>query len=51
MLRLILLEAIGSFSGGFVISFAFTKKPGVARLAGAVSGVGNRGVIQGPKSM
>jgi len=46
-----LLAAIGFFSGCFIISFAFAKESGPARLAGTVSGISNMGVIQGPMYM
>lgn len=46
-----LLMAIGLFSGCFIISFAFAKESGPARLAGTVSGISNMGVIQGPMYM
>jgi len=46
-----LLVAIGFFSGCFIISFAFAKESGPARLAGTVSGISNMGVIQGPMYM
>ncbi|MEO8103520.1 MAG: MFS transporter, partial [Betaproteobacteria bacterium] len=47
----VLLCAIGFFSGCFIISFAFAKESGPARLAGTVSGISNMGVIQGPMYM
>ena len=47
----ILLGAIGFFSGCFIVSFAFAKESGPARLAGTVSGISNMGVIQGPMIM
>ena len=47
----VLLGAIGFFSGCFIISFAFAKESGPARLAGTVSGISNMGVIQGPMIM
>jgi sugar phosphate permease len=47
----VLLVAIGFFSGCFIISFAFAKESGPARLAGTVSGISNMGVIQGPMYM
>lgn len=47
----LLLLAIGFFSGCFIISFAFAKESGPARLAGTVSGISNMGVIQGPMYM
>jgi MFS family permease len=47
----ILLVAIGLFSGCFILSFAFAKESGPARLAGTVSGISNMGVIQGPMYM
>ncbi len=46
-----LLVAIGFFTGCFIISFAFAKESGPARLAGTVSGISNMGVIQGPMYM
>ncbi len=47
----VLLCAIGFFSGCFIVSFAFAKESGPARLAGTVSGISNMGVIQGPMYM
>ena len=46
-----LLIAIGFFSGCFIVSFAFAKESGPARLAGTVSGISNMGVIIGPMIM
>ena len=47
----LLLCAIGFFSGCFIVSFAFAKESGPARLAGTVSGISNMGVILGPMTM
>ncbi len=46
-----LMMGIGFFSACFVLSFAFAKESGPARLAGTVSGIVNMGVIQGPMFM
>ena len=46
-----LLMAIGFFSGCFIVSFAFAKESGPARLSGTVSGISNMGVIIGPMIM
>lgn len=46
-----LLIAFGFFSGCFILSFAFAKESGPARLAGSVSGISNMGVIMGPMMM
>lgn len=46
-----LLIAIGFFSGCFIVSFAFAKESGPARLSGTVSGISNMGVIIGPMIM
>ena len=46
-----LLMAVGFFSGCFIISFAFAKESGPARLSGTVSGISNMGVIIGPMIM
>ena len=46
-----LMVGIGFFGACFILTFAFAKESGPARLAGTVSGVANMGIIQGPMYM
>ncbi|MBL8519323.1 MAG: MFS transporter [Betaproteobacteria bacterium] len=46
-----LMVGIGFFGGCFILTFAFSKESGPARLSGTVSGIANMGVIQGPMLM
>jgi sugar phosphate permease len=47
----VLMIGIGFFGACFILSFAFAKESGPARLAGTISGIANMGVIQGPMYM